>query len=388
VIVPGENPEISLQFAGFLMASFVYYVCNSTSVSLIVSLSTRTPIWSFWHSKFLYTAPAFLLAGVMSFIAVRMATVISFGVFAAAVPMLALTYYSVRMYLENLAKEKKHAEEVSALNASLERRVEERSESLRVAKELAEQASRAKSAFLANMSHELRTPLNAIIGYSEMLHEIAIESGQAETIEDLLRIRTAGKHLLSLINGLLDLSKIEAGKVEIDIEPFDLASLLDEVVTTTHALAAKNSNTLQVRPYESIRMKSDRTKIYQVLLNVLSNACKFTHKGTVSLAVYRRIREHGDSVEICVSDTGIGMQPDVLELVFQPFVQSTRSSAHKFGGTGLGLAISRNFCHLLGGDISATSSPGVGSIFTVTLPREIAVFPVSQVHPHAVAVTN
>jgi signal transduction histidine kinase len=388
LIVPADNTEIGLQFAGILMASFIYYICNSTSVSLILSLSSGTPLWTLWQTNFLYTAPAFLLAGIVSFAAVRMASVIPFGVLAATVPMLALTYYSVRMYHENLAREKRHAAEMAELNASLERRVEERSESLRAAKELAEQASRAKSAFLANMSHELRTPLNAIIGYSEMLHEIALESGPKSTVDDLLRIRTAGKHLLTLINGLLDLSKIEAGRVDIEVRAFDLADLLDEVLHTTKPLAAKNGNTLQIRPYESISMMSDRTKVCQVLMNILGNACKFTQKGTVSLAVYKRARERGNCVEICISDTGIGMRAEVLERVFQPFVQADHVSTHKFGGTGLGLAISRNFCQLLGGEISVSSSPGVGSIFTVTLPQHISSSSAPDTGHGAVALRN
>ena len=184
---------------------------------------------------------------------------------AAVVPVLGLTYYSIRVYLDSLEKEKKHAAEMSDLNETLERRVAERSQSLRIAKEQAEQASRAKSAFLANMSHELRTPLNAIIGYSEMLHEIAVESDQEDTVHDLVKIRTAAKHLLSLINDLLDLSKIEAGKVQVHVDAFDLLEVLEEVVSTVQPLADKNNNALRIVCDESIRMLSDRTKTCQVL---------------------------------------------------------------------------------------------------------------------------
>jgi signal transduction histidine kinase len=371
-IVSATNPSTGDQVAGVLMASFIYYLCNSIFVSLVVSLSSRTSIWHLWHSNFLYTAPAFLLAGVIAFVAVRLALVIQFAVLAAIVPMLALTYYSIRVYLGSLAKEKKHAAEVSELNATLERRVEERSESLRIAKELAEQASRAKSAFLANMSHELRTPLNAIIGYSEMLQEISHDSGDTQPVEDLRKICTAAKHLLSLINDLLDISKIEAGKVVVHVERFDLAEVLHEVTGTVEPLAAKNRNALHVMRCESIPMRSDRTKICQVLLNVLSNACKFTEAGAVSITVRRKNGEDGDCVEIRVADTGIGMEPELLNRLFEPFTQADTSTTRRFGGTGLGLAISRKFCHLLGGDICVTSAPGRGSTFEIRLPVDIS----------------
>ena len=372
LIVPAIRPSTGDQVAGILMASFIYYLCNSIFVSLVVSLSSRTSVWHLWHSNFLYTTPAFLLAGVIAFVAVRLALVIQFGVLAAVVPMLALTYYSTRVYLGSLAKEKKHAAEMSELNASLERRVEERSESLRIAKELAEQASRAKSAFLANMSHELRTPLNAIIGYSEMLQEISQDSGDPEPVDDLRKICIAAKHLLSLINDLLDISKIEAGKVEVHVECFDLAEVLHEVASTVEPLAAKNRNALHVMPCESIPMRSDRTKICQVLINVLTNACKFTEAGAVSLTVCRNNGEEGDCVEIRVEDTGIGMEPELLERLFEPFTQADTSTTRRFGGTGLGLAISRKFCHLLGGDICVSSTPGAGSTFDISLPVDIS----------------
>jgi signal transduction histidine kinase len=222
------------------------------------------------------------------------------------------------------------------------------------------------------MSHELRTPLNAIIGYSEMLHEDAAGTVPEESAEDLLKIRKAAKHLLSLINDLLDLSKIEAGKVQINIESFDLAEVLDEVASTIQPLAAKNKNTLKIVGEESIPMLSDRRKICQVLINVSTNACKFTEAGTISLAVSRDAQENEDRVRIHVSDTGIGMEPDLLERLFEPFVQADSSTTRKFGGTGLGLAISRRFCHMLGGDISVTSIPGEGSTFHITLPTTIS----------------
>jgi signal transduction histidine kinase len=367
-IAPHKNPGTSDQLAGILTASFIYYVCNSICVSLIVSLSSGKSVWKLWHSIFLYTAPLFFVEGIVAFGALRLASVLQFGVLAAVVPVSALTYYSIRVYLDSMTKEKRHAEEMSELNETLEKRVVERSESLRVAKELAEQASRAKSAFLANMSHELRTPLNAIIGYSEMLHEDALDEGQTQEVEDLMKIRTAAKHLLSLINDLLDLSKIEAGKVQIHVESFDFLEVLDEVVNAIQPLAKKNRNTLAITTGESIPMMSDRTKICQVLINIASNACKFTEAGIVSIAVSRQSGKQGDFVQIRISDNGIGMEPELLERLFEPFVQADVSTTRKFGGTGLGLAISRKFCHLLHGNIVVNSAPKEGSTFDIVLP--------------------
>jgi signal transduction histidine kinase len=371
-IVPAVNAGTADQITGVLVASFIYYLCNSVFVSLMVSLSSGTSSWRLWRNSFLYTAPAFFIAGILALAGLKLALVIQIGVLAAIIPVLALSYYSIRTYLDSLEKEKKHAAEMSALNETLEQRVAERSESLRIAKEQAEEASRAKSAFLANISHELRTPLNAIIGYSEMLHEEAVDAGRTETLADLLKIRVAGKQLLCLINDLLDLSKIEAGKVEVQAEALDLAEILDDAVTTIQPMAVRNGNTVKVLSYESIHMTSDRRMISQVLLNVLSNACKFTQSGTVSLGVSRRNINDAESVEIAVSDTGIGIRPEMLERLFEPFVQADSSTTRRFGGTGLGLAISRRFCRMLGGDITATSALGRGSTFNIILPLTVA----------------
>jgi len=368
LIVRSSSPGINDQLAGILIASFVYYLCNSILMSLVLALTSGASIWILWHDNFFYTAPTFLLTGMVSLAAVRLALVIRFGVIAATVPMLALTYYSVRVYLEKLANEKKHAAEMAKLNESLERRVEERSESLRIAKENAEAANRAKTTFLANMSHELRTPLNAIIGYSEMLQEVVVDSDNKEILQDLVKIQTAGKHLLSLINDILDISKIEAGRIEADIEAFDLADILEGVVTTIKPLALKNRNVVQIMPFKSIAMMSDQRKICQVLINILSNACKFTQAGTVSVSVGQENRGSVPFVDVVITDTGIGMDSVVLGRLFEPFVQGDSSTTRRFGGTGLGLAISRKLCRLIGGDVTVTSVPGKGSTFTVTLP--------------------
>ncbi len=237
----------------------------------------------------------------------------------------------------------------------------------------AEDANRFKSAFLANMSHELRTPLNAIIGYSEMLQEMAEDVGQPDFIPDLKKILAAGKHLLALINDVLDLSKIEAGKMELFLESFDLSELIDDVVVTVQPLVTKNSNRLQVNHAENLGdLTSDVTRLRQVLFNLLSNACKFTHNGLITLEATRETVDGTEFLELRVSDTGIGMTPEQTEKLFQAFQQADASTTRKYGGTGLGLAISRKVATMMGGDITVTSAPGVGTSFEMRIPTVIA----------------
>jgi signal transduction histidine kinase/CheY-like chemotaxis protein/HAMP domain-containing protein len=241
---------------------------------------------------------------------------------------------------------------------------------LEEARELSEVANRTKSQFLANMSHELRTPLNAIIGYSEILQEDATDNGQEQLVPDLKKIEGAGRHLLGLINDILDLSKVEAGKMDVFVEEIDVSSLLDEVRSIITPLVAKNGNKLEVRLADHVgSMRSDRTKLKQCLLNVLSNASKFTQDGKLTVQV-RRLVTDGPMIQIKISDTGIGMNEEQIGRLFQAFSQADASTTKKFGGTGLGLAITRHFCRLLGGDISVASRPGIGSTFTIILPDQ------------------
>jgi signal transduction histidine kinase/DNA-binding NarL/FixJ family response regulator len=242
-------------------------------------------------------------------------------------------------------------------------------EELLTAKHTAEEASRAKSTFLANMSHELRTPLNAIIGYSEMLDEEARESGRSENVEDLRKIQSAGKHLLSLINDVLDLSKIEAGKMGLHLEDFEVLPLIDEIATTLQPAAAKNSNEIKIHVSENLGfMRADITKVRQILFNLLSNACKFTDRGTIALDVDQNDRD--GYIRFRVSDTGIGISEKQQQNLFFEFSQADASIARKYGGTGLGLAITHRFVQLMRGQISVESEPGKGSIFTVELPTQ------------------
>jgi PAS domain S-box-containing protein len=245
-------------------------------------------------------------------------------------------------------------------------------EALVAAVDAAEDASRAKSAFLANMSHELRTPLNAIIGYSEMLDEEMRERGLRELLPDLRRVHDAGKHLLNLINDILDVSKIEAGRMDLVVEEFDVRAVVDEVAQTIQPLATGGGNRLEVSCPDRVgTMRGDPTRVRQVLLNLLSNAAKFTEKGSIRLEVGRGSINGSPAVCFRVSDTGIGIAPEQLEKLFQPFMQADSSATRKYGGTGLGLMISRQLAYKMGGDVSVDSAVGKGSTFTVLLPRDV-----------------
>jgi len=231
-----------------------------------------------------------------------------------------------------------------------------------------EAASQHKSQFLASMSHELRTPLNAIIGLTEMMVTNAARFGTEKALEPLRRVNAAGTHLLSLINEILDLSKIEAGKLELNPEPVNLARLIDEVIGTAGQLAEKNQNRLVVEAQENLgTLKTDSLRLKQILLNLLSNACKFTKAGEVKLAA-RKVSNGSSFVEFAVSDTGIGMTAEQQAKLFEEFSQADAATAQRFGGTGLGLAITRKLARMMGGDVTVASEPGKGSVFTVRLP--------------------
>jgi signal transduction histidine kinase len=262
---------------------------------------------------------------------------------------------------------------IMSMRSELEREAERhRATSVRLlqVKEEAEKANSSKSIFLAKMSHELRTPLNAVIGYSEILLEnFQDDEKNEEKLLDLQRINSAGKHLLSLVNEVLDLSKIESNKVELRLEDVDLSSLANDVITTIRPLMSNNNNKLIVECPDNLGIvRTDATKLRQIILNLASNAAKFTDHGNVYLHVRRDQKLGGDWIEVQVRDTGIGMAKSELNRLFQNFSQATPATSGKFGGTGLGLSISQKLCSQLGGGITVVSEPGVGSSFTMRIP--------------------
>ena len=255
---------------------------------------------------------------------------------------------------------KRSNEEIRELNTNL---VEANDQAL--------EATRAKSAFLANMSHELRTPMNAIIGYTEMLIDDAEDQEQEDSIPDLQKIKASGKHLLALINDILDLSKIEAGKMDIYLQTFDISTMINDVVATIQPVVAKNSNTLNVNCADDIGvMSADLTKVRQGLFNLLSNASKFCKEGAISLDVTRKTLDGIDWVSFDVADTGIGMTPEQMKKLFQVFSQADDSTTRNYGGTGLGLVITRQFCQMMGGGVTVKSEAGAGATFTIRLPAK------------------
>lgn len=250
---------------------------------------------------------------------------------------------------------------IAIQNARLFGEIEDKTHQLEV-------ASRHKSYFLATMSHELRTPLNAIIGYSKLLEEECADVGDVSYLPDLARILSSAKHLLALINDILDLSKVEAGRMTLFVETIDIPRLLGDVQSIVAPLIEKNGNILEVICSAGVgQMTADATKVRQALFNLLSNAAKFTTDGHITLTV----QATPEACSFAVRDSGIGMTPAQLGRLFEAFTQAESSTSHKYGGTGLGLAISRKFCRLMGGDITVTSEHGKGSTFTILLPRTV-----------------
>ncbi len=301
--------------------------------------------------------------------------------------ILILSSYVIWQAMNTEKRRARAQQDLQKLNEELEERVAKRTvelqgslESLAKAVKAAEEArheaeaaNRTKSTFLASMSHELRTPMNAIIGYSEMLMEEAEENADDSALGDLKKIHSSGRHLLALINDILDLSKIEAGKMDIFIENVDIGKMIGDVVATIEPLVQKNQNTLNIESPAGLgSIQSDLTKLRQGLFNLLSNACKFTREGVITLRAGRQGEGNGEWVLFQVSDTGIGITPEQMGRLFEAFSQADSSTTRLYGGTGLGLNITRKFCQMLGGDVTVESEPGKGSTFTIKLPAVMA----------------
>lgn len=267
-------------------------------------------------------------------------------------------------------------EKINSMNANLIEQVEQATEELRLANQrleesarTAEDANQAKSHFLAGMSHEIRTPINAIIGYSEIMVDALKDCGQTDLLDDMNKIRFSSRHLLEVINEVLDLSKVEAGKMDVDLETVDVETIVKEVEVTIEPLAAKQNNLFYTKFGEALgEMNTDRTKVKQVLINIISNACKFTSGGTISLEVNKMASTAQSMIEFIVRDTGIGMTSEQMSRLFEAYSQVSDDAENKQGGTGLGLNLSKKFVELLSGSITVDSTPGVGTTFTVCLP--------------------
>jgi signal transduction histidine kinase/ActR/RegA family two-component response regulator len=363
------NPVLAL-----MMATLTFYLVNTFSISGAVAAANTANVFKVWHEHFLWSAPAFFAGGSlalgMSFFLNR------FGIysFVLSLPFCVLIYYSYKLYLDKLEEKRQHLEDIERMNADLELKVRERTRDLEVVNLKLQDSNRSlqranslKSEFLANMSHELRTPLNAIIGFSELLLDKTFGTLSEEQRDYVIDILSSGRHLLELINDILDLSKIEAGKMKLSLDVFDLAPAVDEAMALLRVEAGRKHIELLCDLEEpNLQVLADRSKLKQILYNLLANAVKFTPEGG---RVALRSRRAADVLTIAVADTGIGIREEDQDRIFEAFTQVDASYSRKYQGTGLGLTLVKEFVGLHGGRVSLESRLGQGSTFSFTIPN-------------------
>jgi signal transduction histidine kinase/CheY-like chemotaxis protein len=357
-----------------MMATLVFYLVNTYGISGVVALANHLNLFRVWHENFLWSAPSFFAGGSL---ALAMAYFVdTFGIysFVLSLPFCVLIYYSYKLYLDKLEEKKQHLQDIERMNADLERKVRERTEELEVVNRKLQdsilelqRANSLKSEFLANMSHELRTPLNAIIGFSELLLDQSFGTLNEEQKDYVADILSSGRHLLELINDILDLSKIEAGKMKLSMEDFEIGPVIDEAMALLRVEAGRKHIELVAEAAEpALEVHADRSKIKQILYNLLSNAVKFTPPGG---RVTLRARRDDGLLALAVRDTGIGIKEEDQERIFQAFTQVDGSYARKYQGTGLGLTLVKKFVEMHGGRVRLESRVGEGSTFVVTIPN-------------------
>ena len=356
-----------------LVASLVFFLMNTLWVAAVLSITNKRPIGAVWHESFLWSGPSFVAGGTLGLlVALLMLRSGRVGVLLS-IPFVLLIYYSYRLYLDKLREKKTRIEMMERVNADLEVKVRERTEEyevlteqLRASNQQLAEASRLKSEFLANVSHELRTPLNAIIGFSELLQSLAFGDLTEEQAEFIGDIHSSGTNLLALINDILDLSKIEAGKMELQTEEWEPETIVAEAVSMVRLLASNKGIELDYAVAEDAGcIVADSSKVKQILSNLLSNAIKFTPEwGSVRVDVERT----GEEMVFSVTDTGIGIAPEDVERIFGEFFQVDGSYTRRYAGTGLGLALVRKFVELQGGRVAVESELGRGSRFSFWLP--------------------
>jgi len=364
-----KNPLFAL-----MVATLTFYLVNTFSISGVVALANHLNVFRVWHEHFLWSAPAFFAGGSL---ALGMSYFLDrFGIysFVLSLPFCVLIYYSYKLYLEKLEEKKQHLEDIERMNADLERKVKERTQELEVVNQKLQDSNRElqranslKSEFLANMSHELRTPLNAIIGFSELLLDKSFGALTEEQRDYVADILSSGRHLLELINDILDLSKIEAGKMKLSLEDFELGPAVEEAMALLRVEAGrKRIELVSEVEDQTLSVRADRSKLKQIMYNLLSNAVKFTPPaGRVVLSA----RRAQDTLTVAVSDTGIGIREEDRERIFQAFTQVDASYSRKYQGTGLGLTLVKKFAEMHGGRVDLRSKVGEGSTFSFTIPN-------------------